>query len=113
MPQFMLLIENGDFESLSEQQQGEIITKYIAWVRAMRENNQFVAGDELKPGGKRLIANGNSVVDGPYAETKESIGGYMLIEAASLDQASDIAKGCPTYGHGGAVQVKELNINEE
>lgn len=113
MPQFMLLIENGDWERISPKDQEATIQKYINWVRSMRENNQFVAGDELKPGGKRLIANGSGVVDGPYAETKESIGGYMLIEADSLDQAAEIAKGCPTFGHGGAVQVKEIQVHEQ
>ena len=113
MPQFMLLIENGDWGGISPKDQEATIQKYIAWVRTMREKNQFVAGDELKPGGKRLIANGSSVVDGPYAETKESIGGYMLIEAANLDQATDIARGCPTFGHGGAVQIKEIQVHEQ
>jgi hypothetical protein len=50
-------------------------------------------------------------MDGPYTETKESVGGYFIVEAASLDEAAEIAKECPALLHDGVVEVREINAN--
>jgi len=112
MSQYVLLIENGDWEKLSQAEMEAVVQKMIAWVRELRSKNQFVAGDELAPGGRRLTVNGSGVVDGPYAETKETIGGYIIVEADNYDQATAIARACPAFEHNGAVQVREVKINE-
>jgi hypothetical protein len=70
----------------------------------------MLGGDPLKGGGTTLrMRGGELVVDGPYAETKESVGGYFLIQAADLAEASDVARGCPILTYGGVVELRELD----
>lgn len=97
MAQYMLVLggtEDRNHASLSYE---EIIQKYIAWSIKLRENGHYVDANKLEDGvGRRLVGRAGRVTDGPYVETKESIGGYYIIEAASLDEAVAIAKECPT-----------------
>jgi hypothetical protein len=53
-------------------------------------------------------AGGKSITDGPFAEGKEEVGGYIMISAASLDEASELAKGCPVLLGGGSVEVRMI-----
>ena len=57
----------------------------------------------------KVVKPNNIITDGPYTEIKELIGGYSLIKADSLDEAADIAKGCPILKVGGNVEVREIN----
>ncbi|MDX9858012.1 MAG: YciI family protein [candidate division Zixibacteria bacterium] len=109
MPQYMLLIHNGDWEELSPEQMQQTIQRYIAWVRTLREQHRFIAGDELKNTGRTLVVKNGQIVDGPFTETKEIIGGYFIIEAADYDEAVAVTRDCPTFAHGGSVQVREIN----
>ncbi len=72
----------------------------------------MLAGDGLKPSsqGKRVAFDGpgRTVIDGPFAETKEYVGGYYLIAAADEDEAARIAAGCPVLEHGGFVEVRAI-----
>ena len=81
-----------------------------AWEAAMEAHTRFagqvgekggqlLGGDALQPTMTATSIRGDIVTDGPFAETKEALGGYYLIEAGDLDQALDIAKLCPApYG---------------
>ena len=114
MAQFMLLIRGGDdaTRDYTPEQYQQVIQRYIEWSQQLRREGRNHGGDELKSGGKVVrMRGGQAVVDGPYAETKESIGGYFIIEAADLDEAAEIAKGCPALLHDGAVEVREINAN--
>ncbi|MDR6944858.1 YciI family protein [Mucilaginibacter pocheonensis] len=86
-----------------------ITQKWMDWVGGIAAQNKLVDR------GNRLVANGkvvrpnNVVTDGPYTEIKELIGGYTLIKAESLDEATELAKGCPVLSFGGNVEVREIN----
>lgn len=112
MPQYMLLIHNGDWQELSAEQMQQTIQRYIAWARKLSEQGRMVAGDELKDDGRKLVAKNGQVVDGPFTETKDLIGGYFIIKAADYDEAVEITKECPTFAHGGSVQIREINSPE-
>jgi hypothetical protein len=101
----MYLIHDGDWSELSPEEMQQGVQKYIDWVRILRERGQFVEGDELKAGGRMIDAQG----DGPFSETKETIGGYFVIAADSLEHALQIARECPTYDHGGRVQIRPIS----
>jgi hypothetical protein len=84
--------------------------KWMDWVGSIAAQNKL--GDR----GNRLVSNqgkvvkpNNLVTDGPYVEIKESIGGYSLVKANSLDEAAELAKGCPILSLGGNVEVREIN----
>jgi hypothetical protein len=61
----------------------------------------------LKPGGR--VLKGGSVTDGPFVESKEVMGGYSIIQAASYDEAAGVAKECPiTYIPGATIEIREM-----
>jgi hypothetical protein len=83
--------------------------KYYAWSAKLRGEDRMHGGDPLQPASTIVRRKGAEiVVDGPFAETKESVGGYFLVSAESLAEASEIAKGCPILDTGGYVEVREI-----
>ena len=66
-------------------------------------------GNRLQPDGK-IVRPGSVVMDGPYTEIKEVVGGYSIIKADSLGEAAEIAKGCPIFALGGNVEIREVVI---
>lgn len=110
MTQFMLLLRGGEFPVHSPEEMQKVVEKYIAWSDKLRQEGRHRSSDELKDGGRILsVKNGNFVVDGPYVETKEIIGGYYLFEAKNIDEATEIAKDCPHLNFGGSIEIREIN----
>lgn len=110
MPQFMLLIHDGHWTSLSPEQMQEIIQKFGGWVEQMREAGVYGEGKKLKETGRIVSSQNGKLIDGPFAETKENIGGYFLITTDTIEQAVEIAKGCPSFEHGGRVEVRPVDL---
>ena len=105
MPKFMLLLHEdpGAFGELSPEEIQRIIEEYTAWRVRLTESGQVVGGNKLTEDGGRWLASGDGgvrVVDGPYAEAKEVIGGYFMLQAADYDAAVEIARSCPHVRHG-------------
>jgi|SRR5579862_9875314 len=110
MPEYMLLLRGGDESGRTPEEAQCVIAQYIAWAGKLRAEGRLCGGDELAASGRVLRGTDGSVfvTDGPYPETKETIGGYFLIEAASMDDAAEIAKGCPGLLRGGEVELREI-----
>jgi hypothetical protein len=106
----MLLIRGGDDADVTPEQSRAVVQQYMEWARRLRSENRMLGGDELARGGKILVRSGSDtrVVDGPFTETKETIGGYFLIEANDLSHAVEIARECPGLRRDGAVEVREI-----
>jgi hypothetical protein len=111
--QYMLLIytQESGWENLSDEAQAAAMKAYRDFTEELRGAGAMVAGDRLQP-----IANATTVrvrdgeqlvTDGPYAETKEQLGGYYLIEADSLDDAIAWATKLPGSHHG-SVEVRPI-----
>lgn len=66
-------------------------------------------GNRLVPSGKVVRAD-NVIADGPYTEIKESIAGYSIIKAESIEEAAELAKDCPILAFGGNVEVREISV---
>ncbi|HMS66923.1 MAG: YciI family protein [Saprospiraceae bacterium] len=82
--------------------------KWMDWLGNIAAQNHLTsAGNALLPHGKVLQASG-MVTDGPYTEIKETIGGYSIVKAESLDEAVSLANGCPIFAVGGNVEVREI-----
>ncbi|HWD40726.1 MAG TPA: YciI family protein [Fimbriimonas sp.] len=105
MATFVLLLTGGDFEKLSAEEMQAAYGKYMGWSKLLRERNQYVTGEELQMVGK-TIAPGGIVSDGPFAESKEAVGGFYMITAKDLEEATEIAKDCPQLLYGGKVEVR-------
>ena len=110
MAEYMLLIRNGEWVELSPEEMQKSMEKYIAFTRKLRAEGRFKGGDELQSNGFILRKQGSTIVDGPFTETKETIGGYYLIEADNYEHAVQIAKEVPTFDHGGYVEVRAISL---
>jgi hypothetical protein len=103
----MIYEREAAWAGLSEAEQGAIFGEYGVYTEKLRAGGHYINGNPLQPsstatvvkveGGKTLTT------DGPYAETKEQLGGYYLIEAADLDQALALGAEIPSARHGMAV----------
>ena len=110
--QYMLLIYSGDapekWDSLSEDEQNAIMGEYFA----ISQSPGVTGGDQLQPVETATtvrVDNGSTLTtDGPFAETKEALGGYYLIDADNLDAALEIAARIPAARLGGAVEVRPV-----
>ena len=115
MPQYMLnsisaLEWPEGFEVTPELIQS-VIQKYNNWTKKLQDSGRLVSLNKLRDEYGRTIngfGSSQTVTDGPFAETKEVIGGYWIITAANYDEAVEWARGCPTLEYGGRVEVREI-----
>ncbi len=116
--QYMLLIYGNEkgFASLSKDQLGKVMQAYGEFTQGIVKSGHFRAGSQLQPTSSATTVrekNGKAVtVDGPFAETKEQLGGYYLVECKDLDEALAIAKRIPSV-HSGSVEVRPLQPMSE
>ncbi len=112
MPQFILFIRGGSELSvnLSPEQIQQSIKRYSTWAQKLRAEGKLASAEKLKDNTGMLLnrVNGQVVVDGPFAETKETIGGYFILNAADMDEAIEITKECPALGEGGMLELREI-----
>ena len=113
MKDFMFIFHNGKSTTppTPEQMQANM-QQWMNWIGQLKAKNIYVSGEALHPGGKMVKgAKKPLVTDGPFAESKEIVGGFFVIKAASIDEASEIAKaGYPDFGIDGAVEVREVMV---
>ncbi|MDB5231124.1 MAG: transcription initiation protein [Chitinophagaceae bacterium] len=107
-----LLVFRADYNSMPKgsPEEGQAIMKqWMDWIGGIAAQNKLKdKGNALRSGGK-VVSAGNVITDGPYTEIKELIGGYTVVKAESLDEAAELAKGCPILSAGGNVEVREIN----
>ena len=109
MATFMLLLRGGEFSGYSPEESQKILEDYMGWSQKLRTQGKYKAGDELKGGGRVLSVKDGRVIDGPFTETKEVIGGFFLIEEPNLEAAMATSKDCPHLKYKGTVEVREIN----
>ncbi len=81
------------------------ISQWQDWIGGIAAQGKFVSTNQLSMDGK-VVQPGAVITDGPYAEVKEIIGGYIIVKAADIDEALELAAGCPVLGVGGNVEVR-------
>ena len=82
---------------------------WMDWIGGIAAQNKLTdRGNRLYPTGK-VLRSGSVISDGPYTEIKEAIVGYSIVKAASLEEATKLADGCPGLSIGGSVEVREIN----
>ena len=110
MSNFLFLFRGGHDQSTQqspEEMQAEM-QKWIVWMSMLKEKGQLVDGLPLGPEGKVVSGAGDIVTNGPFAEGAEIVGGYLIVNASTLDAAVEISKGCPNYAYGGTTEVREI-----
>lgn len=114
MAQFILLLHENPagFADVSAEEIQRVIGEYSAWRESLEKQGRMVGANKLKDEGGRSLSAENGkvrVVDGPYAEAKEVVGGYFVIQAADYPEAVEISTSCPHLRYGGRIELREIH----
>ena len=110
---YLLLIyqDEGSWTGLSEAEQGKLFDEYMTYTRNIKKNGNYIGGEALQPVATATtvrVRNGKTMTtDGPFAETREQLGGYYLVEAKDLDEAIKLATGIPDVRMG-SIEVRPI-----
>lgn len=113
MNNYMLIFRDRENEAaLSAMTPAEMqasLAKWGAWMGQLSAAGKMVGGEPLTQSGKVIHGTAKKITDGPFMESKEIVGGYLIIKAASLEEGVELAKGCPTLEtKTGTVEVREI-----
>lgn len=106
----MLLFRGPHWDKgLSPEELQQLMDQVMAWFEGLKEQGKVKGGQPLGPEGRTISGKkGRPVADGPFAESKEAVGGYLLLQAASLEEAVAIAKSNPTLEYGITIEVRPV-----
>jgi hypothetical protein len=108
MSEFVYLYRGGETGHSPERMQ-QTMQKWMTWLKELGEKGHIKdQGQPLERAGKLVKGKQKIVTDGPFAEAKDVVGGYTLIEARDLAQAVELSKGCPIFENDGAVEVRPV-----
>jgi hypothetical protein len=106
---YMLIFRGTDWhKGLSPEEMQKITDQWMAWFNRLKDENKCVSGNPLEREGKIVSGKNRLVSDGPFAESKETIGGYFLLNVNNLDEAVAIAQECPGLPYGIRVEVRPV-----
>ena len=112
MKEFLLIFRGG--YTPKEQQSPEGAAKDMEnwknWMGTLAQQGKLTGGQPLTGDGKMMTAKGSKITDGPFAEGKEVVNGYLLVKAADYNEATTLAKGCPIFTHDGTIEVREIRL---
>lgn len=110
MSDFTFLYRGRDTNASPEQMQ-KTMEKWRAWFKDLGEKGHLKdIGHPLERTGKVVKGKQKSVTDGPFAEAKDVVGGFSLIQARDLNQALELSKDCPILDVGGSVEVRQIQV---
>ena len=109
---YMLIFRGTEwYKGLSPEEMQQVADHWTRWFKKLKEQGKAIDGKPLEPQGKIISGkNGRTISDGPFAESKETIGGYFLLDVASLEEAVAIAQECPGLDYGIRVEVRPLAL---
>jgi hypothetical protein len=111
MAKYLLMLrDTGTYDSLSPEEMQKIFERFRTWSGKLREQGKIVGGEKLRDHQGRVVKRAGSklsVTDGPFAEAKEVLGGFFVVEAKSYDEAVSVANGCPHLDFG-SIEVREI-----
>jgi hypothetical protein len=107
---YMLLFRGADWsKGLSPEEMQNVVSQWMAWFKGLADEGKVLAGSPLDKVGKVVSGkNGRTVSDGPFAESKEAIGGYFLLQVDTMEEAVAIAQQCPGLPYGTKVEVRPV-----
>src|SRR5687767_2521126 len=107
---YMLLFRGTDWDKgLSPEQLQKVVAEWYAWFDRLTNEGRAISGHPLMNEGKVVTGKkGRTIADGPFAESKEAIGGYFYLRVADMDEALEIARECPGLEYGSIVEVRPV-----
>jgi hypothetical protein len=112
MKDFVLLFRGGlDFSTATQEQMQQAMMKWRAWMEQLSKEGKYGGGHRLTKSGSVLKGKEKQIIDGPFAESKEIVGGFIAIKANDLQDAIATAKGCPIFDYDGIAEIREVAIS--
>jgi hypothetical protein len=110
MDEFILIFRHQDGNKVASPEQIQVWMKQtMDWIGGITAKNKFVGGNGLVFQGSRVVGHKGVVTNGPFGEIKETLGGYIIVKADSVEEAVEFAKGSPVLqGDGNTVEVRKL-----
>lgn len=111
----MYIFRGGAFVTpgLSPTEMQAHLEKWYAWAGALAKQGRQGGGHPLHNEGKTIRGQDRVVTDGPYAESKDLVTGSFVLEADSLEEATELALGCPIFEMGGSLEVRRVAVDDE
>ncbi len=107
MSEFLYLYRGGQRGGTPEQSQ-QIMQKWLNWMKDLTTSGNLKDPGQPLEGEGKVVDTKGTVTDGPFAEAKDLVGGFSLVEADSLARAAELARGCPILEVGGFVEVRPI-----
>lgn len=112
MTEFVYLYRGYELPASPEELQKKT-ARWMAWLKDLSDKGHVKSfGEPLLPGGVVVKGKKKQVIDGPYAEAKDVVGGYSLIVAKDIEQAVEFSLECPIFEDGGSVEVRQIGPME-
>jgi hypothetical protein len=110
MDEFILIFRHQDGNKVASPEQIQIWMKQtMDWISGINAKNKFVEGTGLPFQDAKVVRHKGVVTNGPFGEIKETIGGFIIVKADTVDEAVEFAKGCPVLqGDGNSVEVRKI-----
>ena len=110
MKDYMFLFRGGlDFSKASPEQLQQAMANWKNWVEELKKEGIYNSGERLVRTDAAVVKGSTKqILDGPYTESKEIVGGYISIKAENLKKAIEISKDCPIFNYDGNVEIREV-----
>jgi hypothetical protein len=113
MAEYVLLLHEdpSGFAEISPDEIEKVIGEYVAWREGLVARGRLAGGKKLRDEGGRWLTRENGdvrVLDGPYSEAKEVMGGFFIITAADYAEAVEVSRTCPHLAYGGRIELREV-----
>ncbi len=118
MNKYMLLFRNSEisedaYQNMSPEDMQADLDKWNAWIGGIAAQGKLLGAEALTQVGKLVSTSKHVISDGPYVESKELVSGYLNLEAESIEEAIELAKGCPIFNMEGSVEVRQIMVFNE
>jgi hypothetical protein len=110
MQEYMLIFRHEDGQKVASPEQIQVWMKQtMDWIGGIAAQNKFDHGNGLPFEDAKVVHSNKLVTNGPFGEIKETLGGYVVVKADSVDEAVEFAKGCPILqGEGNTIEVRKI-----
>ena len=108
--QYLYLFRGGDehLDEMTPDQMQEHMARWGKWMGNLQQLGKLVGGAPLNQNEGAVLTPDRMIADGPYAEAKDLVGGYVMVNCESFAEAVELAKGCPILDSNGSVEVRTV-----
>ena len=113
MNEFVLIMRHEDGKKIaSPEQMQEWMKQTMDWIGSIAAQNKFVSGTGLPFDDARVVKSDKTVTNGPFGDSKETIGGFITVKAETIEEAVEFANGCPVLqGEGNSMEIRQIAKN--